>query len=211
MSEETESFIQKCRNFKAGKIEREFRFDPGTLFYRVSDNTGGRTVSIAYENIGVKESKALTFKNRTYRPKVFLIYFLTVFSCFCFLAAFNQPIAMLCLLAVAIMAGIYLFFRTMGQYTHTVMESNHGKVYILHDAQHDKIFGLLTERWRLSLRALHGEINPLNSIARELEKFKSLRKHDIISEQEYQTAKSLLEQKLSRQSEPLLPGERSLN
>lgn len=207
-----QTFVQKGRSFKLGKLTRTFVFGTENLTYTIADRTGERTVNIPYDSIDFRNSQALVTNNSLYRRQamavLFLIWSVLILAT---VALHADPAAPVIFSVVMIAVIIKAFIQTSGQVKKTLFKAPTLSLEVFQDDQHDKIVEMLKVHWLARLRNLHLKINPLRSPEQEIAKYEWLKKNDVISEQEFTDAVNALQRMRNERKDFPLPGEQKLN
>lgn len=185
---------------KAG-VKMVFRFDEDKLVRTHADHTGENQFSVFYEAIDIENTSGITAKNTRVYRQVLVVLLVCFGACTMLSSALkidSYIVGFLTILFSAAIAGILIaiYFKPLSiKYTVLQIPGKTGvnTIRIIHDRNRDAILEEIKARWMGRLRKLHGAVNFNNDLNKEVQKFRWLKDHGVISDPEYREAIAKLE------------------
>lgn len=167
----------------------QFQFRADRLNCTLRDHSGELNFLVPYEAIDIFESSTLVVNNfRLLRitSVVSLLLILVLGSVAQSSGLRSAGIAVI----VGVWVGAIVLVRLLGllaiRYTLLPVTAPPGrKIRIMAGRDHDAILDEIKARWRERVRKLHGSINFGNDAEKELAKFAWLKRHNVITEDEF--------------------------
>ena len=165
----------------ANRVRLTFRDQ--ALEYRFEDASHARTVTLDYRELPFTHTE-YTEKFEALRGLAFV---------FLFLAGLNGLRALGGEVSYAVTAGVlvllagasWLGYRRLSA-TFTVIDTDQGRLLLLHDGQYERIMGEIAQRRRDALLDEYGAVDADNDPEEERRKFAWLRDRGVLTEDEYQ-------------------------
>lgn len=160
--------------------EHTFTFEDEYVNVAYKDRTGSSDIDVPYASIPDKTSIRIE-SNEWIRNVGYLWLAIGVFQV-SFAVVSDRPLTGTGFWAL--MGTVCLLWYRFRQVQFTVLQSDHGDLFIIKGDQHDRILEELKSRRIQCLRKLYGEIDFSNDFRHELEKFRWLEKAGAISPEE---------------------------
>lgn len=184
------AFTQKGRSGRAGKVRLSFDFGPDALAFTHADNSGSRSLSVGYEGIAVDHKETVVYKNTWYQYK-----FLVLFAVLGFAVANTEGHvwAAQWQVLIQVLGAAAVFWFIPRDVAYSLFPCGEGMIRVMQDAQHDAIVREMKARWTAYYRARYAMPDFSKARDKEIQKFHWLKKHDIISDEEFKKAIAVLQ------------------
>jgi len=173
-------------------VRMTFRFDEDKLIRSHVDHSGENRFSVPYSAIDVENPSTLTVNvARRYTKLVAIVAVLALIMMLATNHSVNSRVFSILGWGFVIAFGVINYFKLLSiKYTvlrisgRTATEN----IKIIHDNNHDLVYGEILARWRKDFKKLHGAVDHAADRKKELTKFGWLKDHSIITDLEYQDA-----------------------
>ncbi len=194
-----------------------FQFAADQMLYLIRDYSGERQFSVPYESINVLTPASLVVNKVQFYRTLLVIPIVTIFVSIAIQSSDRTASQYLNLLSLALFAILLIarFLKVFSiKYTTLQMSpvppgAGTNSILIMKDKDHATILEEIKLKWKERIRQLHGSINFLNDINKEIAKFTWLKDRAVITEEEFREAVKKL-QSYGVQTQPQ-PSERTLN
>jgi hypothetical protein len=88
-------------------------------------------------------------------------------------------------------AGCLALYR-IRRTTYSILNTEHGRIFIIQDSQHDRIMNELQDRRKKRLLSTLGDVNLTNDPGQEIAKFEWLRDQKVISDSEFKITRDAI-------------------
>jgi hypothetical protein len=173
-------------------VRMTFRFDEDKLARSHADRSGENRSSVPYSAIDVENPSTVTVNvARRYTRSVAIVAVLAVIMTLATNHSIDSRMFSILGWGLVIAFGIIHYFKLLSiKYTVLRIPSWSGteNIKIIHDDNHDLIYGEILARWRKYFKRLYEAVDYAADPNKELTKFRWLKDHAIITELEYQDA-----------------------
>ena len=159
-----------------------FTFREEDLEHRLEDASHAHEFRVPYDALPFTHTE-FTEKFEALRGLTFVWLFLALLNALRALGDLSFGVAALVLLALA--GASWLGYRRLSA-TFFVMDTEQGRIMVLHDGQEERIMGEMAQRRRDALLAEYGAVDHDGDPERERAKFAWLRDRGVLTEDEYQ-------------------------
>ncbi len=150
-----------------------FTFNDQLLNFSFEERSGSADFDVAYGDIPKKS--AIQLEENTWLRNVGYLW--CVLGVIGLIISSNTTIWLV--LGLGCLAWNYTF-----KIKHTVIKTNQGEIWIMHDKKHDEILREISDRRKQQLLQLFGAININNDPQKEINKFMWLLEQEVISKEE---------------------------
>lgn len=173
-------------------VRMAFRFEEDRLIRSHADHSGENRFSVPHSVIDVENPSTVTVNvARRYTRPIAIVAVLAVIMMLATSHSIDARVFSILGWGLVIAFGVVNYFKLLSiKYTVLRIPSRAGteNIKIIHDGNHDRIYGEILARWRKYFKQLYDAVDHAADPNKELAKFRWLRDHAIITELEYQNA-----------------------